>query len=310
MASRVFSKDGPADFRVRSSEPVTTFFVQRSALFAASDAFQAMFDVCDAPESTWEDIGRAGKDEPQISEEMAMDMPEPPDVLEMLFKLIHGPPSPLPSIEDLLHRQYSVKAGEKEPELSKISSLSAVPIPLLRPLYRVADKYLLREELIRTLDSHLAAHVATQPLQVYAIATYLDLKDLAAYASSHLLSPSLDTYSPAQLSVLPSIESLHLLYILQAHRQTKLREVLSGESIFPHGYGRCDSRGHADKIEEAWRARKRYLLSMGRVTAGTDVALEMSTVTQGLECSTCLKACTAAIQLLEVRTSQPEVSTY
>jgi len=303
-----FTREGGApNFLVRSTHTQdVSFLVERSALTEASEVFRDMFHVCEPPEGGWEDIGD-GQSTSALEEGSMdmMDMPEPPDVLRMLFILLHSPPAPLLSIKELTEKDNQYAQSKKYLDgvlQSPIPQKHAIPLPLLRPLYALADKYLLVPDLVSTLHSHLTAHTQTQPLEVYSLATSLSLPEVAAYASSHLLSPPLDTYAPGTLSILPSIESLHLLYLLHSHRIKKIHEILASEAIFPHGYGKCASRGHSERAEEAWRQQKRVLLSMGRIEAGTDVSSEMRQVLKLFEeCATCTKAGIAAIEMLEVR---------
>ena len=302
-----FSREGgEPDFLIRSTHTQdVSFLVERSALTGASEVFRDMFHVCEPPEAGWEDVGDS-QNGPALEEcRVEMDIPEPPDVLRMLFKLVHSPPAPLPSIKELTEKdkEYAQSKQYLDSVLrSPIPQTHAIPLPLLRPLYTLADKYLLVPDLVFTLHSHLTAHTQAQPLEVYALATTLSLSEVAAYASSHLLSPPLDTYAPGTLSILPNIESLHLLYLLHSHRIKKFHEILANEAIFPHGYGKCSSRGHSERAEEAWRHRKRVLLSMSRIEAGTDVSSEMREVLKTFEdCTTCTKAGIAAIEMLEVR---------
>ena len=302
-----FSREGgEPDFLIRSTYTQdVSFLVERSALTQASEVFRDMFHVCEPPEAGWEDVGDSQNGSSIEECRINMDIPEPPDVLRMLFKLLHSQPAPLPSIKELTEKdkQYNQSKQYLDGVLrSPIPQTNAIPLPLLRPLFALADKYLLVPSLVSTLHSHLTAHTQVQPLEVYALATTLSLSEVAAYASSHLLSPPLDTYAPGTLSILPSIESLHLLYLLHTHRIKKFHEILANEAIFPHGYGKCASRGHSERAEEAWRHRKRVLLSMGRIEAGTDVSSEMRSVLETFEdCAICTKAGIAAIEMLEVR---------
>lgn len=296
--------EGDPDFTVRSSvDPDTTFHVQRSALVKGCSVFGDMFNVCEAPEASWEDIGSPSIN--RVIDETSMDMPESSDVLQMLFRVLHEPPTPLPSATEMskweklpdYYKEDRIKAGFGPP----IPMDTAIPLPLLRRLFGLADKYALQEDLVSTLYSHLVSHAFDQPLQVYALATMLEAEDVAAFASTQLHWPPLESYSPEQLEILPSVKSLQVLYILHAQRTQALREIVAKEPLFPHGYGRCSSRGHADRAEEAWRKRKRYLLSMGRLNAGTNVGAEMLLGIKDLDgCDTCKKAFDAAIGMLQV----------
>jgi hypothetical protein len=298
--------DGEPDFTVKSVvDPETIFRVQRKALMNGSSVFRDMFDVCAVPESSWEDIG-APQHTNVILEETTMDMPESSDVLQTLFRLLHEQPVPLPSASEMTKWERLPDYWKQDPEKASsappIGRDSAVPLPLLKRLFALADKYMLTEELVSTLYSHLVAHAFDQPLQVYALATVLDAKEVAVFASTQLHSPPIESYSSEQLEILPTVASLQALYILQAQRIQALREIVAKEPLFPHGYGKCTAWGHADRAEEAWRKRKRWLLSMGRLDAGTNVAAEMLLGIKELNgCDNCKKAFDAAIGMLQVR---------
>jgi len=297
--------DGEPDFTVKSAvDPETVFRVQRKALINGSSVFGDMFNVCDVPEASWEDIG-APQNTNVVIEETTMNMPESSDVLQMLFRILHEEPTPLPSAQEMTKWERLPDYWKNDPERAgpapPIGRENAVPLPLLKPLFALADKYLLKEEIVSTLHTHLVAHAFDQPLQVYALATVLDAKDVAIFASTQLHSPPLESYSSEDLAILPSIASLHALYILHAQRIQALRDIVANEPLFPHGYGKCTAWGHGDRAEEAWRKRKRWLLSMGRLEAGTNVAAEMLLGMKDLNgCDVCKKAFDAAIGMLQV----------
>jgi hypothetical protein len=230
-----------------------------------------------------------------------MEMPESPDVLQMLFRVLHEAPVALPSAKQMAKWERIPEYMKNSESTPPIDKGDAVPLPLLKSLFVLADKYQLTQELVSTLHSHLAAHAFDEPLQVYALATRLGANDVAAFASTQLHSPPLESYSPEALDILPTIKSLQLLYMLHAHRRECLHEILSDEPLFPHGYGKCTIKHHAQRAEEAWRTQKRYLLCMCRIHAGTNIAAEMSPVLLELQsCETCLKAYNAAIGMLQV----------
>lgn len=293
--------EGSPDFTIRSGlNPDVEFHVQRSALVASSDVFNDMFSVCLPPEASWVDVGDAESTN-RINAETSMEMPENADVLQMLFRVIHEPPVARPEAKQM-YKWEKTPGYMKDPESRPpIERANAIPLPLLKNLFVLADKYQLKQELVSTLHTHLAVHAFDEPLQVYALATRLELEDVANFASSQLLSPPLETYSVEELEIMPSIKSLHLLYKLHAHRKARLQEILANEPLFPHGYGRCKTRNHAQRAENAWIKQKGILLSMGRLQAGTDIASEMGPVLQELEsCETCIKAFKIATDMLEV----------
>lgn len=308
MAVYTFTTEpnGEPDFTIKSAvDPEATFRVQRKALTKGSIVFGDMFDVCTVPESSWEDIG-SPQNTNILLEESTMDMPESSDVLQMLFRILHEEPTPLPSASEMIKWERLPDYWKQDPEKARaappIGKDNAVPLPLLKRLFALADKYMLKEELVSTLYTHLVAHAFDRPLQVYALATILDAKEVAIFASTQLHSPPIESYSSEQLEILPTVASLQALYILQAQRIQALREIVAREPLFPHGYGKCTSWGHADRAEEAWRKRKRWVLSMGRLDAGTNVAAEMLMGIKNLDgCDVCKRAFDAAIGMLQVR---------
>jgi len=74
-----------------------------------------------------------------------------------------------------------------------------------------------------------------------------------------------------------------------------LRRLLLAEEIFPRGYGQCSS--HKDKTLALWKHRKNEIIL--QIEAATDIAAEMGSLQQELaSCTTCQKACTAAVDML------------
>lgn len=319
-----FTADGnEPDFTVRSGEDKNTIFhVQRSALATGSQVFKDMFYTCDPMDSTaWVDVSDLASSKESLktvsvsTPTESMEMIEGVDVLQMLFRVLHDAPVPLPSAKEMskwekqpaYYKEY--KASEAGADQGKkalqppIASSNAVPLPLLRKLFTLADKYDFSPGLISTLQTHLVAHSFEEPLEVYGLSYTLGFDDVATFASTQLHSPPLDTYHPDTLArILPNIQSLQKLYILHAERKRLLRDILSEEPLYPSGYGKCTTRKHADALEEAWRKQKRFVLSMDRVHSGTDIAAEMSSILQDFShCETCRGRINAVTQLLQVR---------
>ncbi|PVF98305.1 hypothetical protein CPB86DRAFT_784937 [Serendipita vermifera] len=300
--------EGEPDFTVRcSDDPSIEFRVQRSALVAGSEIFADMFSVCDVPDAGWEDIGDS-KSAHIIPSESSMVMPEKADVMQMLFRVLHEPPVLFTTAKAMM--KWDKTPGYMQDHENKPFPLegSAIPLPLLKNLYVLADKYALKPDLVSTLHSHLAANALKEPLQVYAYASAMegpDALEVAAFASTKLYYPPLESYTPEDLAIMPSVQSLQLLYVLHAHRRQRLQEILANEELYPHDYGKCTAWGHANKIEEAWRKQKRYLLSMGRITAATDLATEMSVVEKDVNgCKSCYHPFSAAIKMLQYKSAK------
>lgn len=226
--------------------------------------------------------------------------------LHALFHLLHKPPKPFvaPPTES---KDFTRVWQDVIPD-------STIPCPLLPSLFVLADKYVLSREIVDTLKSHLAAYASVFPLQVYGCASSLGCDEIAAEASTHLLYPPLGTYSVDEIRVIPTTEAYHQLVLLHDFRIKKLKEVLSNEDVFPHGYGECNR--HSDRTKSIWVAKKRDII--GQIEAGecsvayrlsrsstsvaaTDVAALMVPIQDELpDCQTCNRAWEAAVAMLAV----------
>lgn len=188
-----------------------------------------------------------------------LDLDESAEKLSMLFELLHNLPEPyqeepLPKSQRDFTRVQSTMPNE-----------TAIPFPLLPNLLALADKYALSDTILHTLHTHLAAYTSTHPLRVYGYATSLNLDDVAARASTFLLDPPLSSHTPQDINVIPSAQAYHRLVQLHEYRRKKLTEMVMGEEIFPHGYGKCPR--HGTKTQEVWEERKKVVCA--RVLAGT-----------------------------------------
>lgn len=126
-----------------------------------------------------------------------------------------------------------------------------IPFPLL---FRLSDKYVLPVAFVNDLRFRLAAYALTCPLRAYGYAVELGMDEIAAEASSHLLSPPLATYTLEDISVIPKVAAYHALLSLHEFRARKLREVLMDEPLFPYGYGECPKHGQKTNLQwEQWK---------------------------------------------------------
>ena len=187
-----------------------------------------------------------------------LDLDESSEKLGMLFHLLHALPEPYQEEpEPQSERDYTrIK--------SALPKEAAIPFPILPTLLSLADKYALSETVQHVLHTHLAAYASTYPLRVYGYATSLGLETIAARTSAFLLDPPLSSHAARDVNVIPSAEAYHKLVQLHDYRIRKLGEVLMGEEIFPHGYGKCPR--HGAKTQEVWEGRKKVVI--GKIRAG------------------------------------------
>ncbi|KAG6381395.1 hypothetical protein JVT61DRAFT_5809 [Boletus reticuloceps] len=269
------------DLRVRSIPDQEEFNVHKTAL-CTSEVFRDMFACCDQ-EYSFVNAHDGIQDVNQV-----LELDESASTLRLLLRLLHFPPPPPP---------LSLSARETR-RMGKPVSLyegALIPFPLLTDMVRLADKYGLSEPLRRAIYAHLFANASIHPLEVYAYATRNNLDDVAAEASAYLLHPPLSTYSEDQIALIPSVSAYHDLVRLHSYRTKQLKSILLREDIFPFGYGACVA--HQENTTRAWNDSRMLLAT--QLDAATDLVAEMSVLlTQFDSCTTCYKACLAAIEML------------
>lgn len=199
-----------------------------------------MFDCCDPGIST---SMRSDSDQ-------ALDLDETSDVMNILLWLLHIPPPP----PERTKESKVLKGSPLSTDQLNFEPGSVIPFPLLPRMLQLADKYILSDNLSRSLLVHLSAHVSSYPLKVYAIAVQRGLNALAVDASKYLLHPPLSCYSLRDIKDIPTPEAWHMLVLLHDVRIRGLREILLGEEIFPHGYGTCAS--HKERAVSLWTQKK------------------------------------------------------
>ncbi|KAF8807222.1 hypothetical protein BYT27DRAFT_7189311 [Phlegmacium glaucopus] len=260
------------DFAVRSLCDGTVFQVSKTAM-QTSDIFKDMFTCCNT------DTGDA---------EQVLDLQESSGNLIVLLRLLHDPPSP-PAQKPL---ENTFDPIEYDPA-------TIIPLPLLiSVLFELADKYALQDTVMQCLKAHLVAHAAAHPLEVYGFATLHGMERVASHASQYVLPVA--SYTFDEINLIPNVVAYHKLVRLQDFRRKALRDLILGESIFPHGYGACSS--HSEKTIASWDRLRKAL--EGRIESATDIAAEMGTLRDRVrDCKICHKACTAAVEMLAVRLS-------
>lgn len=161
-------------------------------------------------------------------------------------------------------KTYEEDSDSFETKITPVIPKSSVPLPLLPTLYELADKYAVTESIVNALHTHLASYKSASPLHVYALATKLGLEELMNETSVFLIHPPLSSYTAEEVSIIPSTGAYHKILLLQAHRQSHLKEILLGEDIFPHGYGECPN--HKSATTAIWHQRRQEIV--GRIESG------------------------------------------
>jgi len=264
-----------ADFLVRSWLDGSTFAVNRAKLEKGSHVFRDMFSCCDTGTGT---------------ENQQLDLHEPSGSLSALFRLLHDPPDPP------VQFQRAPMAEKMNTQLPIRYDLStAIPLPVLRLLLNLADKYALSDvSVLESLRAHLLAHAPTDALTVYGLSLTLgDMPYVVAESSQYILP--LAWYSPEEVKDVPTVVDYHNVLRLQSYRVKALQDILLQEELFPHGYGMCPT--HNTSATAVWH-RTRLILAR-KIETNTDVAGEMESLVYIFQsCATCCKAFNAAVDML------------
>ncbi|KAK7064529.1 ras protein [Favolaschia claudopus] len=265
-----------ADFLVRSGYDGSTFAVNRAKLEKGSHVFHDMFSCCDSA---------AGDDEAQ----QLLDLHEPESSLSVLLRLLHDPPDPPVEYK---REPNAEKFTTQLPVRYDVST--AIPLPVLRLLLQLADKYALSGPTLESLRAHLLAHAPADGLTVYGLSlSFGDMPSVVAESSQHILP--LPWYSSEEVKVVPTVEDYHNVLRLQAFRVKALQNILLQEDLFPHGYGMCPT--HSTSAAAIWE-RTRLILAR-KIETNTDVAGEMESLVYIFQsCATCSKAFKAAVDML------------
>ncbi|KAG8772826.1 hypothetical protein FRC12_002874 [Ceratobasidium sp. 428] len=184
------------------------------------------------------------------------------ELLALLVNLLESPPELPPPTANNQTPSSAIPLDNDPPG-------SVLPWPLMVTLLDLADKYDLSESILSGLHAHIRSHATSHPLQVYALASRLELREIASLASSFLLYPPMHEHPLSDIKALPSAISYHLLLVLQIHRLEKLRNIVATEPIFPHEYGACAKHG-TSPAKLAWETRRTLVLT--NLHAGSSVA--------------------------------------
>ncbi|KAK0208491.1 hypothetical protein DFS33DRAFT_449110 [Desarmillaria ectypa] len=262
------------DIIVSSIPDNQVFHASRKAL-ENSNVFCDMFNCCDSRITPADQIVR---------------LDEHASNLTVLLNVLHNPPG-LP-IHTKHYRDHNSAQYNHLFQRQYYNPGTIIPLPVIQLLLTLADKYCI-ESITETLSVHLSAHAPTDPLRVYGYAVAFSLGTAASTASQYL--DPIASYGASEVEVIPTVAAYHRVLVLQNFRVQALRRILSGEEIFPYGYGLCTS--HQRQTTSLWEARRTYLL--GKIQSNTDVAGEMDVIRPLLsDCKICHKACSAAVDML------------
>jgi hypothetical protein len=280
--------DRPFDVMVQSSQsPAQEGIPAHSECLArGSNVFRSMLEL-GSPAPANGTNSTSGDQLPII------ELNERHEILVLLVNLLETPPqSPPSTVNDLV--PSSVPLDSDPPR-------NVLPWPLITTLLDVADKYDFSDNILVLLHAHLRSHASSYPLQVYALASRLELSSIASHTSSFLLYPPLQQYSVAEIKILPSAISYHLLLVLQTHRSQRLKDILTNEPLFPHDYGACPKHG-TSTARAIWETRKTTVLDS--IDASSSIADIMScdekTKQELRDCAECSLGWERAVEMMRV----------
>ncbi|QRW00639.1 hypothetical protein RhiJN_28657 [Ceratobasidium sp. AG-Ba] len=277
----------PYDILIQSAQDPAQAAIPAHAqrLARGSHVFQSMLEIGSLAQTN----------APHTSDLPVVQVDERPELLALLISLLETPPElPPPAVNN--------QGPSSAVPLSSDPPSSTLPWPLVVTLLDIADKYDLSEDILTRLHAHVRSHAPSYPLQVYALASRLDLNDIASLASSFLLHPPMHEYPLSEIAVLPTASSYHLLLVLQMHRLPKLRNILATEPIFPHDYGACSKHGTAS-ARAIWESRRESVLE--HIHSGSDIANMMQcdeeVRTELKNCSDCSLGWERAVEMMRYK---------
>ncbi|KAF7306637.1 hypothetical protein MIND_00455100 [Mycena indigotica] len=260
-----------ADFVVYSAEG-SPFSVSRVKLQDGSLVFRDMFSCCDA----------SNDDSSQV-----LELSEKEAELAILLRLLHTPPDPP---VEFIRLPRTEKVKTHLPIRYDLST--AIPLPIIRLMRALADKYAIEASILKHLEPHLVAHAPEHALEVYSTAVSLGMPLVVNEASQYILP--LSWYSQDEIKLIPTAISYHNIHRLQTFRVKALQDILLREPLFPHGYGTCPNHDDAAAIWE----RTALILSR-KIESNSDVGGEMESLYYIYQsCSACSKALRAALDML------------
>ncbi|KAJ7071529.1 hypothetical protein C8F01DRAFT_974322 [Mycena amicta] len=258
-----------ASFLVRSVDG-SSFAVNRAKL--ENGSFRDMFACCDASADD-------SFNEVLVSEKEAE--------LSILLRLLHTPPEA--PVRFVLHPR-SEKVKTHLPV--RYDSTTTIPLPVLRLILSLADKYAVESHLLKILEQHLVAHAPEHALEVYSLALNFEMPMVATEASQYILP--LSWYSGDEVKRIPTVLGYHNIHRLQTFRVKALQEILVHEELFPHGYGTCPSHDDAAAI---WK--RTAIILARKIESNSDVGGEMESLAYIYQsCPACVKAMRAALDML------------
>ncbi|KAJ7666452.1 hypothetical protein B0H17DRAFT_265451 [Mycena rosella] len=157
-----------------------------------------------------------------------LDLHEPESSLSVLLRLLHDPPAPpvqylREPIGEIVSTQLPVR----------YDLATAIPLPVLRLLLCLADKYALDAAVLESLAAHLLAHAPQDALTVYEMSLALGDMPYVVSESSQYLLP-LAWYSETRSRAF-HCRGLSQRPPLQTFRVKALQDILLREELFPHG---------------------------------------------------------------------------
>lgn len=214
-----------------------------------------------------------------------LELDESGEHIALLLRLLHEPPAP-PTVLG----EEEVEERSSRLQKTLFDPVTVVPLPILRVMYSLADKYLVN--VADALREQLRAHCAEDAFAVYTLACE-HREDSVAAEASQFVRP-LARYTEAEVAALPNARVCHRLAALQDSRRCALVAVLLAEDVFPHGYGACGT--HQDLTRTRWDDRRKQLAVF--VDSDTDIAGEMDAAVYPTGCEVCSAAWHRAVAMI------------
>ena len=159
-------------------------------------------------------------------------------------------PEPAPILNILLHTLYHSSCAPNSPSTGElIAAVDKMPSYGMEP-----KSFIIPQSPLYTL---LLARAPLHPLDIYALASYHDIPELAVQTSSHLLGFKLDTITD-ELAARIGPVNLKSLFLLHMKRTDTLRKLLLQPPSFHPKLKDCDFDAQK-RLTRAWALGSTYL---------------------------------------------------
>ncbi|KAG2018688.1 hypothetical protein CC2G_008096 [Coprinopsis cinerea AmutBmut pab1-1] len=211
--------------------------------------------------------------------------------------IVNGGPISIPesstTLNIILHTLYGTSCAQNSPSLDDlIQAVDRMPFHGIAPQRLIVPK--------TPLYMLLLSYAPLRPIEVYALAGFHCLEELAVHVSSHLLSFPLSTISDELATRIGSVY-LKRLFLLHVHRLDALKDALL-QPPHPHAPTKECTFAEQKKLTRAWALASSYLVWDATPDVSTHrIQSALSSLVKGISCKECENSANARMREVVVK---------